>query len=406
MLRRCRPWAKAPVMGKNFIDRWMTTIDNVGGHYKPKEMTSKDIYNPLKTNQAWDPVASAAKFKEMTGPLKRKTGMKLDNYVDLDEAEKWMEVHHAAKRLGISESELPTLTRAIVEERWVKVYKEQSFANQQETILAAEVMLEYLDSVMFVKKNRSFYKDQVDNARSAIDNELQSRRENWKQTWYLVIGVMMFGGCALVVIAAFLNGTIDRADMIGFGNSAQNYMNSATTKATNLEPPPDYGTRYLMTPSSLELDTRNGDIEKRLVNPSLASVMAQDEEYRSQEDALTIQLINLENERRAREVREKDLMESTIVVHRKEDYDADGKYIGAAAVKSVTKDGENPFSTVTLGSFMSMAQHQFGGSRGQRFVANTSKLAAEQEIVDNKLRMVNPITEAVAAGSDAAGKTA
>ena len=156
MMRRCRVWAKAPAVGKSFVDRWMNTIDNVGSHYKPHEMTSKDIYNPLKTNQAWDPVQSVAKFKEMTGPLRRKTGMKLENYVDLDEAEKWMEVHHAAKQLGIAESDLPTLTRAIVEERWVKVYKEQSFAHQQETILAAEVLLEYLDSMMYVKKNRSF----------------------------------------------------------------------------------------------------------------------------------------------------------------------------------------------------------------------------------------------------------
>lgn len=396
MMRRTQPFFKAPVVGKNFVERWMTTIDNVGSHYKPQNMTSKDIYNPLKTNIAWDPVQSSIKFKEMTGPLKRKTSVKLDNYVDLEESEKWMEVHHAAKLLGISQEELSTLTRATLEERWVKVYKEQSFAFQQETILAAEVMLEYLDSAMYVKKNRQYYKDYVDGARSSIDNDLQSRRDSYRQNMFLLTGVMMFGGCAMVVIAAFLNGTIDRSDMINFGNTAQNYMNSALTKPTNLEPAPDYGTRYLVTPSSLELDLRNGDVEKRLVEPGLANVMTQSEEYHSQEDALTIRLINLENERRAREAREKDLMESTIVVHRKEDYDADGKYVGPSSAVAATEKND-PFSTVTLGSFMSMAQHQFGGSRSQRFVSNSSKLAGEQEVVDTRLRMVNPILEAISA---------
>lgn len=389
--------------GKGFIDRWMTTIDNAGSHYKPSEMTSKDIHNPLKTNQAWDPVQSAVKFKEMTGPLRRKTSVKLENYVDLEEAEKWMEVHHAAKLLGIAEAELSTLTREIVEQRWVKVYKEQSFAHQQETILAAEVMLEYLDSKMYIKKNRAYYRDYVDSTRSSIDHEVTSRREVWRQNLWLLGGIMMFGGCCMVMIAAFLNGTIDRQDMVNFGSTAHSYMGSALTKPTNLEPAPDYGTRYLMTPSALELDERNGDVAKRLVDPALANIMDQDEEYRSQEDALTIRLINIENERRAREEKERALMESTLIVHRKEDYDADGTFNGRGGSAPTITDGgkEEPFSAVSLDSFMRLAQHQFGGSRTQRFVSNSSKFAAEKETLDHRMRMVNPITEAVVAPTEA-----
>lgn len=362
-------------------------VDKAGSFYDTKNMTSKDIYNPLKTNQPYDPVANAYRMKEMLGPLKRKQHFSTDDYVNVDEAEKWMEVKHAAKLLGFKESELSTLSKEKLEERWAQLYREKTLSQQQEVVVAVEILLEYLDSNLFQKKNKAYYKNYVEQARSAIDFDLNAVREGWKHYMWHFTAVMMFGGSCVVIIAAVLQGTMqDKSDFEDIGKRAYEYMGIAMTQPRNLEPAPDYNTRYLTTPTSLDLDEQNGVVEKRLVDPRLALVMSQKEEFDKNEDALTIQLINNENERRMKENKERGLVESNVVIHRKEDYDENGEYNPQT---SQVKAEDNAFQPMSLVQFMSLASQTFGGSKTQRYIGNVSDKAREAQDVKRRLKEVD-----------------
>lgn len=373
----------------------MDMIDKAGSAYKPSEMTSKDILmTPFKTNQPHDPVANAERLRQITGPLKRKHNTNIHDYVSIDEAEKWMEVTHAAKLLGIEEKELTTLTAAKLEERWAYHYKQKTYAQQQELVIAAEVLLEYLDSHMYIKKSKQYYRDYVDNARSAIDQEEKMTRESWKHKLWLGSGVMIFGGCTMILIAAYLQGHLrSNQDLSKIGEAAGDYMGVLLTKSKNLEPPPDYGTRYHHTPTAVDVDEASGEIAKRLLDPTFARILTEKEEAERSEDALTVRLINEENERMARERQEAALLESTVVIHRKEDYNASGEY--APAKPAVTHAPSTSGSTAklrapTLGEYLDMAQHTFGGSKTQRFFSGSSERTKEAEAMNNRLRMLNP----------------
>eukprot|EP00331_Platyophrya_macrostoma_P016680 CAMPEP_0176472448 /NCGR_PEP_ID=MMETSP0127-20121128/41747_1 /TAXON_ID=938130 /ORGANISM="Platyophrya macrostoma, Strain WH" /LENGTH=411 /DNA_ID=CAMNT_0017867315 /DNA_START=75 /DNA_END=1310 /DNA_ORIENTATION=- len=375
----------------------MSYVDKLSGNYDTRNVTSKDSeYSPLKTNKPFDPVMNGVRVKAITGPLRRKQNMSLDNYVDAVEAEKWMEVKHAAKLLNITENELHSLTPQQIEERWAKEYRQRTFSQQQELIIAAEVLLEYLDSQMFIKKSRQYYKDYIDNARSAIDNEIQTRREAWKQNLWLFSGVMVFGGCIVVLTAAYLRGMIQKQDILEIGASASDYMGVVLTKPKNREPAPDYGTRYLQTPTEVDLDASEGPIERRLADPDLIRHLKEKAAADEYEDASIVRLVNEENARMERERKERALLESTVVIHRKEDYDEHGVYRPqpkSSQQGTAAEGNASGFRAPSFTEYMDMAKHTFGGSKTQRFLKNSGEHAAEVSAMEQRLRMVNPDVE-------------
>lgn len=379
------------------------SIDRIGTHYDPDSFTSKDVpAGPTKSNQPHDPVFANHKAKLTLGPLKRKMNYNSDNYMDTTETEKWMEVKQAAKILGIKEEELSTLTSGQIEEKWAAAYAPKTYSQQQETVLAAEVLLEYLDSNTYKRKSKDFYRNYIENARQAIDNEQVRRREGYKDKFLLFSAVMVTGGCMVILLVAYLKGAIDRDQFKEIGANASQFVNVSFMQPRNVEPAPDYGTRYHNTPSSLELDRLNGDSERRLMNPALALALKDKEEYDQKEDMLTIQLINMENERIRREKKETALMESTVFIHRKEDYDPEtGAYVGPKA-KPAAAQVDEPMRAPSLAEYFSLLQSQLGGSRVQRMVGGTLERGRQQDEVKNRLRMVDPAAYEAQWGAPAA----
>ncbi|RNF27586.1 uncharacterized protein Tco025E_00147 [Trypanosoma conorhini] len=356
--------------------------------YSPGKYTSKDLpKGPGASNQPWDPVYANYAFRKATGPLERKQNTTPDDHLTVEEVEKWMDATAAAKVLGIKESELPTLTSTQLEERWAKVYGERANALQQETVIAAEVLLEYIDSSLHRKKSRQYYRQYVDNARHAIDHEIDLRRQGHRQKFTYVFGVAMLTGCSVVMCIAFFRDIITRRDVENIGANAVAYLSMAFTQATNPEPAPDYSTRYRNTPTAMEIDQREGNFGH--ADPARAQLAAEVEEYRRQEEAEMLRMFNDENERAQKEAKVREVRGSRVRVYRPEDFDEAGELKEPAPPKNEL-DPAAAFSQMTFRQFAAMMASQFGGgSRFQRITQDSVRRTEEMEKMRKRMDETN-----------------
>lgn len=188
-----------------------------------------------------------------------------EEYFSPEEERRWMESHQAAKVLHFKEEELATLTREALEERWCKLYRERQFSARakEEVMVATEVLLEYLDSTTFTKKNRLYYHHLLDHTRSAIDHELESARTAHQEWAMKIFGVAMLAAGVVVMLVASMKGgwlSVEMgwktSTMQRFGATAAAYLTMSLFQPKNVEPPPDYATRYLVTPSAMEVEEK------------------------------------------------------------------------------------------------------------------------------------------------------
>ncbi|ESL09273.1 hypothetical protein TRSC58_03010 [Trypanosoma rangeli SC58] len=356
--------------------------------YRPGKYTSKDLpKGPTASNQPWDPVYAHYAFQKATGPLERKRNTTPDDHLTVDELEKWMDATAAAKLLGIKESELPTLTSTQLEERWAKVYGERTNALQQETVIAAEVLLEYIDSSLHRKKSRQYYRQYVDNARHAIDHETELRRRDHRQKFIYMFGVAMVTGCCVVLCVAFFRNIVTRRDVENIGANAVAYLNVAFTQATNPEPAPDYSTRYYNTPSAMEIDQNKGSFGH--TDPVQVQLTSEVEEYRRLEEAEMLRMFNDENERAEKEAKMREVRDSRVRVYRSDDFDEAGQ-LKEPALPKEDVDPATAFSQMTFRQFAAMMASQFGGgSRFQRITQDSVRRMEELDKMRKHMKETN-----------------
>lgn len=352
--------------------------------YRPGKFTSKDLpKGPGASNQPWDPVFAHHAFQRVTGPLKRKQNTTPDDHLTVDELEKWMDATAAAKVLGIKEKDLPTLTAPQVEERWAKVYSERRNAHQQETAIAMEVLLEYIDSSVHRKKNRQYYRQYVDNARHALDHETEMRQRDHRQKFIYLFGVAMLVGCCVVMCIALFRNVITHKDVEDIGKSAVSYLNMTFAQPTNLEPAPDYTVRYRDTPTAMDIDQQKGVYGQ--TDSTQAQLHSDVEEYRRREEEEMLRILNDENERAQREAKMNEVRDSRIQVYRCEDFDESGQ-LKEPEGQADDVDPAKAFSQMTFRQFAALMASQFGGgSRFQRLTQDSVRRTEELEAMRKRI---------------------
>lgn len=271
---------------------WDRKIDSFTNFYR-EEVSSRQARGP-QHGVGFDPVQSHAAFTQATGPLRRRQHRNTagstnvsshkgkedeasqdrgyegitrpEEYFSPEEERRWMESSQAAKILQFKEEELSTLTREKLEERWAKLYKERQFSAtaKEEIMVATEVLLEYLDSTTFTKKNRLYYHRLLDNTRCEIDRSLQEQRNAWRVWGMRSFGVLVLGAGVVVLLAAAVRrewiggafGSLPGTNIQGIGSKAGDYLTMSFLQPKNFEPPPDYNTRYFVTPSAMEVEEK------------------------------------------------------------------------------------------------------------------------------------------------------
>ncbi|KAH9593538.1 hypothetical protein LSM04_009357 [Trypanosoma melophagium] len=359
--------------------RKRSSFFKMGDVYKPGKFTSKDLpKGPTASNQPWDPIFAHYAFNKITGPLQRKQNTTPDDHLTVDELDKWMDAKAAAKVLGIKESELSMLTAPQVEERWTKMYSERTNAMQQEVVIAAEVLLEYIDSSLHRKKSRQYYRQYIDNARQAIDHETELRRRDHRQKFIYLFGIAITTGCAAVLCIAFFRNIITRKDVENIGANAVSYLYMAFTQPTNPEPAPDYTVRYRDTPTAMTRDQQSGLYG--VTDTTQVRIASEVDAYRRQEEAELLRLLNDENERAAKEAKERQVRESRVRVYRKGDFDDSGALKEEKTSDETNVDPATAFSQMSFRQFASMMASQFGGgSRFQRITQDSVRRAEDLE---------------------------
>ncbi|ORC89137.1 uncharacterized protein TM35_000131410 [Trypanosoma theileri] len=357
----------------------------MGDIYKPGKFTSKDLpKGPTASNQPWDPVFAHYAFNKATGPLQRKQNTTPDDHLTVDELDKWMDAKAAAKVLGIKESELSTLTAPQVEERWIKMYGERTNAMQQEVVIAAEVLLEYIDSSLHKKKSRQYYRQYIDNARQAIDHETDLRRRDHRQKFIYLSAIAITVGCTIVLFVAFFRNIITRKDVENIGANAVSYLYMAFTQPTNPEPAPDYTLRYRETPTAMTRDQQSGLYG--VTDTTQVRIATEVEEYRRQEEVELLRMLNDENERAAKEAKEQRVRESRVRVYRTDDFDASGELKENKTNGDGEVDPAAAFSQMSFRQFAAMMASQFGGgSRFQRITQDSVRRAEEVEQMQKRM---------------------
>lgn len=272
---------------------WDRQIDGFTNFHRT-ENTSKNAKGP-QHGVGYDPVHNHFVVKQITGPLRRKkhrlhtsamgsgegnahadagepdrlhlyAGItRPEEYFSPEEERRWMESSQAARVLQFNEEALSTLTREELEARFCKLYKERQFsANaKEEVMVATEVLLEYLDSTTFTKKNRLYYHHFLDNARLSMDHELESARTAHQEWAMKLFGAAMLAAGVVVTLVAIIKGGwlqvekgLDGSTIRKIGSTAAAYLTMSLFQPKNFEPRPDYSTRYLVTPSAMEVDEK------------------------------------------------------------------------------------------------------------------------------------------------------
>ncbi|KAG5504465.1 hypothetical protein JKF63_04917 [Porcisia hertigi] len=347
------------------------TIMRLGSSYKPSRYSSKDISSGPQAGVGHDPVFADYLMKKIVGPLRRKQSNTPDDYLNVDEASKWMEAKSAAKVLGIKEEELPKLTKIILEEKFRKEYKLRTNAQQEEVIIATEVLLEYLDSSVYMKKSRLYYRKFLENARAEVDAELSSEQRERHQALVWFFGFAITGACAIVLFVAYSRTLVTRDDVVNIGVKTSEYFLMTFLQPKNTEPKPDYSTRYFNTPTSMELDKKRGRYDQQFSTSGELRQAELSAAYQEREEAEMLRLFNDERERSVRDFRNNKARESRVSVHLPEEVEGAGKV-------PQDRDGSNKtaFERMTLREFSGMLATNFGGgSRFQRLTEETSSRA-------------------------------
>ncbi|KPA83840.1 putative mitochondrial hypothetical protein [Leptomonas pyrrhocoris] len=343
------------------------TLMRMGNAHEPRSYTSKDAGGGPQRGAGHDPVFAAYVVNKLTGPLKRKMGNQPEDFLNVDEASKWMDAKHAAKVLGIKEEDLPKLNREVLEEKWRKTYKERTNAQQEEVLIATEVLLEYLDSSVFMKKSRQYYRKFIDNARAEVEQELTTERRNRNQSLMWLFGFAMTGACFVVLFVAFSRRYVTRKDVHNIGAKTSEYFVMTFLQPKNPEPKPDYNTRYFNTPTSMEIDQKSGRYANQFMGDEAARHAAEAAAYTERESAEVLKLFNDERERGARDTQNELARESRVAVYLPEEvHHGEPRPVARA-------DTPTAFEKMTFRDFSNMLASNFGGgSRFQRLTEETS----------------------------------
>ncbi|KPI85646.1 hypothetical protein ABL78_5296 [Leptomonas seymouri] len=359
---------QTPLRHKSFAETIHNmTIMRMSNAHKPQSYTSKDVGGGPQKGAGHDPVFADYVLKKVTGPLKRKLGNQPEDYLNVDEAIKWMDAKHAAKVLGIKEDDLPKLNRDVLEEKWRKTYKERTNAQQEEVLIAAEVLLEYLDSSVFMKKSRQYYRKFIDNARTEVEQELTNERRRRNQSLMWLFGVAITGACCIVLFVAFSRRYVTRKDVHNIGIKTSEYFLMTFLQPKNTEPKPDYNTRYFNTPTSMEMDQKRGRLDNQFMSEEEARRAEEASAYTEREEAEILKLFNDERERSGREKQNALARDSRVAVYLPEEAEH-GEHRAVSRSNTPTE-----FEKMTLRDFSNMLASNFGGgSRFQRLTEETS----------------------------------
>lgn len=341
----------------------------------PHEYTSKDIdTNPVRAGSGFDPVYAYHAFGLATGPLQRKRADDLTSYMDVDEQAKWMDAKQAAKRLGIREEALETLTPNQVEEAFIKLYKGSPGTRREEISVAAEVLMEYLASSAFEKKNRKHYRYLLERARMSVDHEMEKEKQANREKIMLFVAAIFTAACAIVIFIAFSRRYITGVDASTIGNKLHDYYTITFTQPPNMEPAPDYQTRYFYTPTSIDMDKRSGRYDDAFEDEASIRIREEKEAYDRREEAELLRMLNDDTERAQRE---KGKGTATT---------------NASSTSSKTDEGEEDLPQDAKG-FRSFArvisQKMGGGTRFERLTNDTSARAEELRAIQERLKTKN-----------------
>ncbi|KAG5478750.1 hypothetical protein LSCM1_06154 [Leishmania martiniquensis] len=358
------------------------TIMRMGNSYKPSKYSSKDISSSPRAGVGHDPVFANYLFKKVVGPLRRKQGNSPEDFLSVDEASKWMEATNAAKVLGIKEDELPKLTKMMLEDKFRKEYKERSNAHQEEVVIATEVLLEYLDSSLYQKKNRQYYRKFLENIRAEVDAELKGEQSERNQSLTFWFGIAITGACAVIIFVAYSRLYVTRKDVTNIGVKVSEYFLMTFLQPKNIEPKPDYSTRYFNTPTAMELDRKNGRYGKQFLGADAIRQAELSAAYEEREEAEMVKLFNDEHERRLRDAQDDKARSSRVAVHLPEQSERAGE-----AALLCEHSVKTAFEKMTFPEFSGMLASNFGGgSRFQRLTADTSARAEHLDLARERLK--------------------
>jgi hypothetical protein len=361
------------------------TIMRMGNAHKAQSYTSKDVGSGPQGGAGHDPVFSDYLVKKMTGPLRRKSVNQPEDYLNVDEASKWMDAKHAATVLGIKEEDLPKLTKEVLEEKWRKAYKERTNAKQEEVLIATEVLLEYLDSSVYMKKSRQYYRQFIDNARAEVDQELTAERRARNESLMWMFGVAMMGASCIVLFVAFSRRYVTRKDVHTIGLKTSEYFLMTFLQPKNTEPKPDYNTRYFNTPTSMEIDQKSGRFENQFMTEEEARHATESTAFAEREAAEMLKLFNDERERSARDKQDARARDSRVAVYLPEEVSQGEQRVASRA------DTATEFEKMTFRDFSNMLASNFGGgSRFQRLTEETSARSDKLYAARDRMGVASP----------------
>ncbi|EPY28762.1 hypothetical protein AGDE_10295 [Angomonas deanei] len=364
---------------------------------KEKQYTSKDVPTGPQHGAGFDPVYSYHRMQDTTGPLRRKTsGTTPEDYLEVGEAEKWMDAKQAAKVLGLKESNLSNLTRGQIDDAWRKVYKEKSNAHQTEVLIAAEILLEYLDSSTYAKKSKQYYRQLLDTARSEIDFELKKVYRDRSEKFIYFFGFIMLAASGAILFIAYTKDAINNNDLRNMGSRTQDFFTMTFMQPKNLEPAPDYSTRYLRTPTAIDIDKAKGLQDHQFRNSEELRYLEERREYDRREEAALIEMLNEENQKllAKRKAGDTENIRGRVRIHRPEDLQPQEMTIPtkeetAANPPEEEKSAPPPKKKVNHYSFKEFAEMLSvgfgGGSRIQRLTEETSQRAKVYEDIQRRM---------------------
>ncbi|KAK7196042.1 hypothetical protein NESM_000537900 [Novymonas esmeraldas] len=348
------------------------TVMRLGSAYAPNKYTSKDVSGGPRAGVGHDPVYANYYHKKLLGPLQRKMSSTPDDFLNVDESRKWMDAVNAAKVLAIKEDELPTLTKEVLEERFTAAYRTRVNAEQEEAVVATEVLIDFLDSTAHQKKSRQHHRKFLDRARAEVDAQLTHQRQERSTALMWWFGIAMTGACVIVLFVAYSRLNVTRKDVTDIGTKTSEYFLMTFLQPKNTEPKPDYNTRYFNTPTAMELDERSGRFNKKFLSADEVRQAERAAAYAEQEDADTLKLFNDEQERGARERQSSEARNSRVAVLRREELDTES----APPTPSRPGGGRTAFEELSVREFSNLLASNFGGgSRFQRITDETSSRA-------------------------------
>lgn len=333
----------------------------------------RDAFDPdkLRLNQAktgrptnvsmGDPVLNAHNLNSVIQPKRR--NRQIDSQSDFfqsGETEKWMSVKDAARFLNIPEDKLIGLKTADIETAWVKGYKDAKFGGKKnEASIAAEVLMEYVESDLHVKKSRGYYQDKIEDMRMEVEAELNKSRDWYWEAVMQGFGGIVFAGSVIVVLMMYLSQVMSRENFNHMISNVQNFLNTSLLRPTNVEPAPDYINRYRDTPTALEIDQANG-INYVDDDGASAALHYDLKTTEDDENAFLVTLMNEENESAIMEAKQA-ISEGTVwtIDHEKEGIHDEHESATAHALKRLREREANEPKERREKSAFEMSHQQF-----------------------------------------------